>query len=388
MKSFLIGIIRTFYRERVFTLVLTVMVLLVFGACGYFIVEPREGSGFIHWGRGLWWSLVTLTTTGYGDIVPQTFLGRLVAVALMVGGLVSISLLTATVASIFIGRKFRQERGLESIKAINHLLILGWHPDGIILLEQLMRRLPKSTAVVLVNQLPPERLENFQEKFATHDLSYVWGDFSREEILQKANVEKAAKAVILGERQEGETAAQVDQRTLLTALTLKSLNSKIVILAELLRPENRVYLERAGVDEVVVRGQYDANLIAGAVAAPGVFRIFASLLAGEGQNLWSVKVPGRYHGRPLKEFAGMLRDYHQALLVALYTEGRGLAMEDLLSDEPSPIDDFIRRKFAETGMTYLFGRPKVEVQINPPDTLILEPHQNAVVIAPKRPEIE
>ena len=386
-KDHLKGLIHTLYRERVFALLFTVTGLVVMGAWGYFLLEPGEGNSLIHWGRGLWWSLVTLTTTGYGDIVPETLGGRLVAVVLMAGGLITISLLTATVASVFIGRKYRQQRGLEPVKVNQHLLILGWHDDGAILLKQLFRRLPKTTPVVLVNTLPPEQLDGLKEKFAGHELAYVWGDFSREDILHKANVAKASKAVILAGRQEGETAAQVDQRCLLTALTLRSLNPKIIILAELLRPENRPYLERAGVDEVLVRGQYDASLIAGAVASPGVYHILINLLLGDSQHLWTLEVPARYHGRPVKELAEYLKKSHQALLLALYSEGRGLALEDLLSGEPSPIDDFIRRKFSETGMTYLFGRAKVEFQINPPETQILEPRQQAVVIAPKRPEL-
>jgi len=67
--------------------------------------------------------------------------------------------------------------------------------------------------------------------------------------------------------------------------------------------------------------------------------------------------------------------------------GPGLSLEDLLSEEPSAIDDFIRRKFAETKMTHLLGRTKVDCQINPPPTLILAPHQYAVVIAPQRPSL-
>ena len=58
-----------------------------------------------------------------------------------------------------------------------------------------------------------------------------------------------------------------------------------------------------------------------------------------------------------------------------------------MSEEPSAIDDFIRRKFAETKMTHLLGRTKVDYQINPPSTLILGPHQFAVVIAPQRPSL-
>ena len=175
--------------------------------------------------------------------------------------------------------------------------------------------------MVLVNKLPPEQMDAVcGTNIPPRRLDYLRGDYSREEILLKANVRGAFKAIILADRQPGETAAQVDQRTLFTALTLKAMHPKIRILAELLRPENRSYLERAGAEEVLIRGQYDSSLLAGAVASPGLFRIFTMLLTGDGQSLWSVEIPGRFHGRPLKDLAGHLRDYHQAVLIALYTE--------------------------------------------------------------------
>jgi len=385
IKDHLYGIIRTLQRERVFALILAVILLILLGGLGFYLTEPGQGSPPYLLGRGLWWAIVTMTTVGYGDVVPETLGGRLVGVGLMLGGVVAISLVTATVASIFIGRKFRQERGLEAIKSTNHLLVLGWHYDGMALLDHLLQRLPATVPVVLVNQLPPEHLENLKGKFSHHEFAYVWGDFTREDILQKANAADALRAIILGGRREGETGAQADQRTLLTALTLKSLNAKISILAELHRTENRAYLERAGVDEILIRGQYDSSLMARAVTSPGLFHIFTGLLSGEVQNLWPVEVPNSFHGRPLKEFTAHLKESHRALLIAIYTEGRALALEDLLTGEPSAIDDFIRRKFTETGMTHLFGRAKIEFQVNPPDDLTLEPHQYAVVISQQRP---
>ena len=385
IKDHLYEFIRALQRERVFALILAVILLILLGGLGFYLTEPAEGPFLHRLGQGLWWAIVTMTTVGYGDVVPQTLGGRLVGVGLMVGGVVTISLVTATVASIFIGRKFRQERGLEAIKSTNHLLILGWLYDGVALLDHLVHSLPATVPLVLVNQLPPEQLENLRGRFSHHEFAYVWGDFSREDILLKANAAGALRAIILGGRREGETGAQADQRTLLTALTLKSLNPKISILAELHSTENRAYLERAGVDEILIRGQYDSSLMARAVTAPGLFHIFTGLLSGDVQNLWPVEIPARFHGRPLKEFTAYLKEAHQALVIAIYSEGRALALEDLLSGEPSAIDDFIRRKFAETGMTHLFGRAKIEFQVNPPDDLILEPHQFAVVVSPQRP---
>ena len=363
------------------------MVILLLASIGFTVFEPAEGPWWTRFGRSLWWGMVTLTTVGYGDVVPVTFMGRLVGVTLMVIGFLSLSLVTATVASVFIERKFRQEKGLEAVKSTQHILILGWPEDAEALLDQLLKRLPVNIGVVLINKAPPEQMDAIKEKYPQNAVFYLRGDYSREEILLKANVQGAIKAIILADRQPGETAAQVDQRTLFTALTLKALHAKIRIMGELLRPENRTYLERAGAEEVLIRGQYDSSLLAGAIASPALFRIYTSLLTGDGQGLWDVEIPSRFHGRPLSDLSAYFQEHYQGILIGIYTEGKTVSLEDLLSEEPSPIDDFIRRKFAETKMTHLLGRTKVECQINPPATLVLGPQQYAVVIAPQRPSL-
>jgi len=387
IKDSITSLIRTLHRERVFSLILALAVILLLGAIGFSLVEPAEGPWYARFARAVWWGMVTLTTVGYGDVVPVTFMGRLVGVSLMVIGFISLSLVTATVASVFIERKFRQERGLEAVKAAQHILILGWPEDAEALLDPLLKRLPPAIPVVLINKASPEQMDAIKERYPQHGVFYLRGDYSREEILLKANLREAIKAIILADRQPGETAAQVDQRTLFTALTLKALHAKIRIMAELLRPENRSYLERAGAEEVLIRGQYDSSLLAGAITSPALFRIYTSLLVGDGNTLWEVAVPSRFYGRPLKELSTYLQEQQQGILIGIYTEGRALSLEDLLSDEPSAIDDFIRRKFAQTKMTHLLGRTKVDYQINPPASHILGPQQYAVVIAPQRPSL-
>jgi hypothetical protein len=55
-----------------------------------------------------WWAIQTVTTVGYGDVVPQQTAGKVVAAILMVGGLSFLSILTATITSSFVAR--RQEK--------------------------------------------------------------------------------------------------------------------------------------------------------------------------------------------------------------------------------------------------------------------------------------
>ena len=55
-----------------------------------------------------WWAIQTVTTVGYGDVVPQATAGKVVAALLMLGGLSLLSILTATITSSFVAR--RQEK--------------------------------------------------------------------------------------------------------------------------------------------------------------------------------------------------------------------------------------------------------------------------------------
>lgn len=64
-------------------------------------VSETDPSRFPNPWRGVWWAMVTSTTVGYGDVVPSSPLGRIVAVCLMLVGIGFLSLLTASVAAKF-----------------------------------------------------------------------------------------------------------------------------------------------------------------------------------------------------------------------------------------------------------------------------------------------
>jgi len=56
---------------------------------------------------GMWWALQTVTTVGYGDVVPQDTVGRAIASILLLGGLSLLSVITATITSNFVARAER-----------------------------------------------------------------------------------------------------------------------------------------------------------------------------------------------------------------------------------------------------------------------------------------
>lgn len=91
----------TALRGRIVTYVIGGVVLLVFvGSLAILDAERNApGAGIANFYQALWWTFVTITTVGYGDLSPVTVRGRLIAVGLMIGGIGLIGVVTGTLAS-------------------------------------------------------------------------------------------------------------------------------------------------------------------------------------------------------------------------------------------------------------------------------------------------
>jgi voltage-gated potassium channel len=97
----------------------TTAVVVSLGALGIFAVEHGANPRIQTFGDAMWWSVVTATTVGYGDVSPVTPEGRLIAVGLMFLGIAFIGFFTATVSSVFFdqGRVNQVEERLARIEA-------------------------------------------------------------------------------------------------------------------------------------------------------------------------------------------------------------------------------------------------------------------------------
>jgi voltage-gated potassium channel len=98
-------------RGRVITYVAGAASLLIFVAALAELDAERHapGASIVTFPDGLWWAVVTITTVGYGDLYPVTDTGRLIAVAVMLGGIALIGVVTATLASWIVERVARKD---------------------------------------------------------------------------------------------------------------------------------------------------------------------------------------------------------------------------------------------------------------------------------------
>jgi voltage-gated potassium channel len=99
------------------------LLVLIIGSYIFFIVERGVNHTVPNYESAIWYSIVSMTTTGYGDIVPVTLLGHILGVIFILTGMGYVSLVTATLAYSFIDL-FRKE----SRKAMDNL---GKTADGL-----------------------------------------------------------------------------------------------------------------------------------------------------------------------------------------------------------------------------------------------------------------
>lgn len=95
----------TIFRAIRVIIIVAVALVLIAGALER-LIEPKV---FTSIGLAYWWAIVTVTTVGYGDVVPQTAGGRVVASLVMLTGLAMIPTLTSVVVSVLISKRARAD---------------------------------------------------------------------------------------------------------------------------------------------------------------------------------------------------------------------------------------------------------------------------------------
>lgn len=365
-------------------LTLLILAMLGFGTGGYWFFEHYP-EGEVHDAFGaLWWTVVTLTTVGYGDMVPSTAGGKIMGVFVMVCGIGLVTTLTGNMASMLVERKARKRKGLLKVNLTNHVIIVGWNDFGLELVQALRDNGVLGTGdsqLVLVNPLTGDERESIAFTLDMGErLHFVWGSITQEGVLQKARLDRA-KVVYLLSQHEGKSSKDADQETLYAALAIREIAPQVPLYGEVALPENRKHLLRAGVNEILVRGQLTSLVLGLMGANPSMWTFLQEVLGMRGHNhMQFVKLSGEERALNWGELMTRFRKDGR-LPLALCQIGKQLSLEDVL-DESSALDQFIIELFQSSGQETTMGDMGPRVLANPPDTEQLQPYDAVLYLKP------
>ncbi len=269
-----------------------VLVTVLLGSVSFFVVEGKVNSSVENPWDAVWWTVVTLTTVGYGDTVPVTAAGRVVAIVLMISGMVLVAVFAGVMSQTLVGYLLdvREER-IRMSSTVNHVIICGWNSRGPMIVEELHCLEPDCEVVIFSSDREPQGLP----PGAVH----VPGDPTKEAELDKVRMGLATSVIVLATH--GEALAASDGLTALIVYTVRSFEEKLKdrlkrsvplhVTAELMDPENYNHLKTAGADEVIHTAQAGSNLVAHSSIRPGMGRVFSELLSWWGALIDVTEVP-------------------------------------------------------------------------------------------------
>ena len=214
----------------------------------------------------IWYSIVTLSTVGYGDFYPVSALGKIIGLVFVFSSLgvlgYFISQLTVKLTKYMENKK----NGQFGTKMENHIVIIGYNKFGKHILEQIVASGVK-VAIVTKNK---EDIESIASNFNKGDVFVFLSDFEKFEDLEKVNITRASKVFLNFED---------DTEMLVYILDLKNHYKDIEIIVSLNNASFKKTFRSAGVLYAVAREEIAAKLVASYIFEPEVAALTEDLMA-------------------------------------------------------------------------------------------------------------
>src|SRR4051812_17655468 len=255
-----------------------------------------------------YYAVVSLSTTGYGDITPATPSARLVnVVAITPARVLFLIILVGTTLEVLTDQyrnTLRVSRWRRKLK--DHIIVCGYGTKGRAAVSALIETGYDKSRIVVV-----ESKEVALRQAAANGLVAIEGNATRSAVLEEADVRKAKSVII---------ATDSDEASVLISLTVRQLTGgQVRIIAAVREQENAALLKQSGAHHVIVSSSTAGRLLGLTTTAPPLIDVVEDLLTpGQGMALAMRSAERDEVGRNPREL--------ETLVVALIRRGKVIVL--------------------------------------------------------------
>lgn len=257
--------LRELARRGLVALGLLVVITLVVYLDGDSYVDQTGAPG-ISMVDALYYATVTMTTTGYGDIVPVTQHARLLNALLVTPMRVAfLILLVGTTIEVLANEGSRTIRDLRWRRTMrNHVVVIGYGTKGRSAVTTMRRSGEPADKIVVIDTSPLAVSEA-----NIHGLAAFQGDGTRRELLRRAEISKAREVIICLDR---------DDAAILATLTVRQLNPSAPIVVTVREGENVPLVRHSGATSVITSSATVGRLMGLAAVGPDLGELLQDML--------------------------------------------------------------------------------------------------------------
>jgi voltage-gated potassium channel len=245
-----------FLREilsRIWKFLLLFVSVYVVAAVLFYLLDGARSDLF----NSFYWSIVTISTVGYGDVVPLTVGAKLVAMGTLFLQIFLLGYLISVITTTVNDESQRRALGTLGTDMKNHIIVLGYSDVGRAAVRELLTQ-DQTVAVVTES---PEQVANVRSLGPESRLFVTYGPPADKDILTRVNVAEAHGIVVC----TGD-----DATNMIAALNIRGMAPSVRIVVSVSRPELRETLRTAGVTYVASPSDMGGRLCASAAFEPEV----------------------------------------------------------------------------------------------------------------------
>ncbi len=258
---------RRFVREvflRIWRFLALFAIVYLIAALGFYFLDSAPGPPI----NSFYWAIVTLSTAGYGDIVPNTVAAKLLTMGVLFTQIFLLGYLISVIGSAVSQEAQRRALGTLGTDMRDHIVVLGSSAVSFAAVRELLNA---EYRVALVVDRADE-VANARGTLPEEQLFVTYGAAADREILQRVQV-AAAHSVIVS---TGDDAVN-----LIAVLNIRTLAPQARIVVSVSRPELKETLRSAGVTFVASPGDMGGRLCASAAFEPEVALAIDDLTAAD-----------------------------------------------------------------------------------------------------------
>ncbi len=264
------AIIERLKRQKHLLLILQV----VAGLFVYFILltllihfeSDSKQSALVDYTNAIWYSVVTLTTVGYGDLFPVTIYGRIIGYIFVFLSLGIYGLLIGQFTNIMATIKENRKLGYNGTTFENHMVIIGWNDFGRLVTDQLIG-VGKQIAIITSNK---EDTEFIHEKYSSKNIFILYTEFDNYEMLKKANIEMSNMVFVNLDN---------DTEKLVYILNVKKIYNDLDFVVTLDNGDLKNTFLSAGVANTISKHEISSKLLASYMFEPDVAGYSESMMS-------------------------------------------------------------------------------------------------------------
>lgn len=254
------------YRRILFLVLAVVLAYSVVLFVIFSLEHDAPNSKITNVEDALWYLIATITTVGYGDVVPVTYWGRFLGIIVLLSSLGVYGFIIGQIANFMSTLKEHKELGLNGTSFKHHVVMVGWNDFGQSVISHLIAA-GKQVAVVTKDR---SSIDIIREYYNHDQVFTLYSDYNNFDLLEKANIREASIVFIN---------FSDDTEKLVYIINIKKHFSDLNYVVTLDNGNLKNTFQHAGVTYAISKNEISSKLLASYIYEPDVALFSEEILA-------------------------------------------------------------------------------------------------------------